>query len=118
MNQQPFGHRSPAKAPSRPPLPAMTKFSRPAAAPSPAEPAEASVDDEIREWKKGRGFHFPLKLLALVASISFGVASFALPEGVNNWLQYPLYALSALSLYLGFRKPAAEKAPEGRPLGF
>lgn len=87
----------------------MAKISRPGP-PAPAMPAGPSVDDEIRDWKKARGSNFPIKLLALVASVSFGVASIALPQQINDWAQYPLYALSAASLYAGFvrkkRKPA------------
>ncbi len=103
MNQ-PFGHRTPVKAAERAPLPAMAKFARPAPVSPPAEPAGPSVEDEIREWQKVRGWRFPVKLLAFVASASFGIASLALPDGVNHWLQYPLFALSALSLYLGFAR--------------
>jgi len=62
------------------------------------------VDAEIREWKKARGSQFPVKLLALVASLSLGVASIALPSDVNDWLQYPLLGLSAASLYVGFAR--------------
>jgi hypothetical protein len=105
---QSFGHRASAKSVSKP-LPAMTKFARPGVEPAPAQQAGPSVEDEIREWKRTRGSHFPVRLLALVASVSFGAASFVLPSDVNSWVQYPLYALSAASLYVGFahRRPKA-----------
>jgi hypothetical protein len=94
----------------------MSKFARPGnpapagVAPPPAEPALPSVDDELKQWKKSRGFTFPLKTLAVMASISFAIGSFALPANVNNWAQWPLYALSAASLYVGFaRRKAAPR---------
>ena len=73
MTQSSFG-RTPA-APSPAPLPVMTKSIRPGNTPAQIIPAGPSVDDEIREWKKSRGSNFPIKLLALVASLSFGIAS-------------------------------------------
>jgi hypothetical protein len=100
-----FGRRAGhAKAPAPP---AMMKFARAPHAPTPAPPQAApidSVDAEIREWKKARGSHFPIKLLALVASASFGVASIALPARINAWAEWPLLALTAASLYAGFRR--------------
>ncbi len=96
-----FGRRTQG-GPARAPVP--KKSFRPAPASAPAAPATPAVDDEIREWKKSRGFSFPVKTLALVASLSFGIGSFALPESVNDWMQWPLYALSAASLYIGFRR--------------
>jgi hypothetical protein len=98
---QSFGRRAPAQAPKTPP-PVMTKFSRPGAtAPAVKTP---SVDDELRQWKKSRRRAFPIKLLALIASLSFGIASVALPKEINDEVQWPLYALSAASLYVGFRR--------------
>jgi hypothetical protein len=98
---QSFGRRAQAQAPKTPP-PVMTKFSRPAAPQAGA--LAPSVDDELREWKKSRRGHFPIKLLALMASLCFGIASVALPKEINDEMQYPLYALSAASLYVGFRR--------------
>ena len=81
----------------------MTKFSRPAAVSARGAPSDP-VADELRAWKKSRGPSPYLKPLALAASLCFGVASLALPAAVNDWVQYPLYALSAASLYAGFRR--------------
>jgi hypothetical protein len=39
-----------------------------------------------------------------MASMSFGIAAFVLPESVNDAVQWPLYALSAASLYAWFRR--------------
>jgi hypothetical protein len=104
---QSFGRRPTAK-PLPAPLPVPVKFARPGNVQPPrTEPAPPSLDDELKEWKKSRGSNFPFKLLALTASLSFGIASVALPAQINDWAQYPLYALSAASLYAGFvrRKP-------------
>ena len=97
MSATNFGRRTAAK-PAPAPLPAMTKFSRPAAVSARGAPSDP-VADELRAWKKSRGPSPYLKPLALAASLCFGVASLALPAAVNDWVQYPLYALSAASLY-------------------
>jgi hypothetical protein len=39
-----------------------------------------------------------------MATLCFGIASFALPDSVNDNVQWLLYALGAASLYAGFRK--------------
>jgi hypothetical protein len=100
---QTFGRRAQTPAPkASPPVP--VKFSRPGAPAVKAEPAAPSVDDELREWKKSRVRNFPIKPLALIASLCFGIGSFALPKEINDEVQWPLYALSAASLYIGFRR--------------
>jgi hypothetical protein len=72
----------------------------------PPDVRDMTVEDELREWKKSRdrGFLMPWRQLSLMAGLSFGIASFVLPESVNNVVQWPLYALSAASFYAGFRK--------------
>lgn len=108
LTQTSFGRRPAAK--TRPsPLPLMTKFSRPGEVQPRLEPAAPSVDDEVKEWKKTRGFTFPLKPIALMASLCFGIGSFALPASITDWAQWPLYALSAASLYLGFGRRKAKR---------
>jgi hypothetical protein len=63
------------------------------------KPQLASLDDELREWKRARkqNFQIPWRPLSLVASLFFCVASFALPDSVNDVVQWPLYALAAVS---------------------
>ena len=102
---QAFGRRAPAQAPKAP-LPVPAKFSRPSSGAAKIEPAPPSVDDELQEWKKSRRRNFPVKLLALMASLCFGIASVALPKEISHdEVQWPLYALSAASLYhAGFRR--------------
>ena len=65
-----------------------------------------SLDDELRQWKlaRKRNFEIPWRPLSLMATLSFGIASFALPDSVNDNVQWLLYALAAASLYAGFRK--------------
>lgn len=86
-----------------------------AAAPAPVQPTiscpppEAtlpSVEDEIEAWKAARGsvVAFPWRQLSLMAGLCFGIASFVLPDTVNAAMQWPLYALTAISLYAGLRK--------------
>jgi hypothetical protein len=107
MAQTSFGRRAAAKPPQAPP-PVMTKFTRQGDIPPRAQPATDMVDDELRQWKKARGFTFPLKPIALMASLCFGIGSFVLPAEVNDWAQWPLYALSAASLYVGFHRRKAK----------
>jgi hypothetical protein len=66
----------------------------------------ASVDDEIAAWKAARGsvIPFPWRQLSLMAGLCFGIASFVLPDTVNDAVQWPLYVLTAISLYVGLRK--------------
>jgi hypothetical protein len=75
--------------------------------PAPAATADSpSLDDELREWKQARksGFRVPWRQLSLMASLCFGIASFVLPDSVNDNVQWLLYALMAASLYVGFSK--------------
>ncbi len=113
MSSNSFGRRSTAK-PAPAPLPLMTKFARPATTVPPrGETARpTAVEDELKAWKKSRGPSPYLKPLALTASLCFGVASLALPSAVNDWVQYPLYALSAASLYAGFRRRRIKALPK------
>jgi hypothetical protein len=64
------------------------------------------LDDESRQWKlaRKRNFEIPWRPLSLMATLCFGIASFALPDSVNDNVQWLLYALAAASLYAGFRK--------------
>ena len=65
-----------------------------------------SLDDELRQWKlaRKRNFEIPWRPLSLMATLCFGIASFVLPDLVNDDVQWLLYALAAASLYAGFRK--------------
>ncbi len=65
-----------------------------------------SLDDELREWKQSRkhGFRIPWRQVSLMASLCFGIASFVLPDSVNENVQWLLYALTAASLIAGFSR--------------
>lgn len=63
-----------------------------------------SGDEELRAWKEARRSKFPLQQVALMASLSFGIASFVLPDAVNDRIEWPLYALCGASLYVGLSK--------------
>ncbi|MBS0470174.1 MAG: hypothetical protein JSR60_03815 [Proteobacteria bacterium] len=63
------------------------------------------VDAELEEWKRTRK-RLPLfawRPLYLMASLCFGLASFVLPDSINEIVQWPLYALAAMSFYVGFK---------------
>ncbi len=64
------------------------------------------LDDDLRQWKLTRkqNFEFPWRSLSLMATLCFGIASFVLPDSVNDSVQWLLYALAAVSLYVGFRR--------------
>jgi hypothetical protein len=75
-------------------LPAATKAESP------------SLDQELREWKQARrsNFKVPWRQVSLMASLCFGIASFVLPDSVNDNVQWLLYALTAASLCAGFSR--------------
>jgi hypothetical protein len=65
-----------------------------------------SHDDDLQQWKlaRKRNFEIPWRPLSLMATLCFGIASFVLPNSVNDNVQWLLYALAAASLYAGFRR--------------
>lgn len=64
------------------------------------------VDDELRgrEQAVKRPFKMPWRQIALMASLCFGIASFVLPDSLNDQLDWVLYGLMALSAYAGLSK--------------
>ncbi len=68
--------------------------------------ASPPIDDEFREWKKARKRHsgLPWRQLALMASVSFGIASLVLPDSVSDTLDWVLYGLMAASAYAGLQR--------------
>ena len=79
-------------------LPAST-----APQPSTYVPAD-DTDQELEEWKRNRQFQIPWRQLSIMASLSFGIASLVLPSSVNDSVDWLLYALSAISLIVGFSR--------------
>ena len=67
---------------------------------------QPSIEEELREWKlsRRRQFQVPWRQLSLVASLCFGIASFVLPDSVNDNVQWLLLALMAASAWVGLSK--------------
>ena len=61
-------------------------------------------DEELEAWKRARRRQLPWRQIAWMASACFGIASFVLPDSVNDNVEYLLWALAAASLYAGWRK--------------
>jgi hypothetical protein len=70
-----------------------------------------SIEDELEEWKRARRkqFKLPWRQLSLMASLCFGLASFVLPDSMNDNVDYLLYGLSAASLAASFAKRREKK---------
>jgi hypothetical protein len=95
------------------PIQAVAQSTRIASPDRPLDPAHLSdkpqfpsLDDDLREWKLARkkNFEIPWRSMSLVASLFFCIASFSLPDSVSDVVQWPLYALAAASIYVGFRR--------------
>lgn len=69
------------------------------------------LDEDLQQWKQAREFKIPWRQLSLMASLCFGIASFALPDSVNDSVQWLLYALMGASLYVGFSKRWRKSKP-------
>ena len=106
--------RAPAPAPVRSPPPAPSAdsiFARAnaeanaaaRAAMLPPLPVDSPVDDELAEWKatRKRAFKLPWRQVSLIASLCFGVASFVLPDSVNDAVNWLLCGLMAISFFVG-----------------
>ena len=106
-NQKSFGRRgNPQCQPSR-----SMRAIEPVAQTAITEPAGRLVahpvlEDDLRDWQMARkqNFEIPWRPLSLMATLSFGIASFVLPDSVNDNVQWLLYVLAGASLYAGIRK--------------
>ena len=69
------------------------------------KPEFSLLDDDLQEWKLARKHNFalPWRQISLMAALCFGIASFVLPESVNDSVQWLVYALAAASFYAGIR---------------
>jgi len=78
---------------------------------APAEPIRLSaadafspdIDREIEEWARARDRRVPWRQISLIASLSFAIAWFVLPDSVNDVVDWLLLALSGASLINGVR---------------
>lgn len=70
--------------------------------PTPPDPVPPSdVERELAEWKRARGVRVPWRQISLIASLSFGIAYFVLPDSVNDAVGWVLLALSVASFVNG-----------------
>ena len=111
VNQRSFGRR----ADRQPPPPQVKNATEVAAstatlgrapAPPSLETAPPCLDEELLAWTKARkqGFKIPWHQVSLMASMCFGIASFVLPDSLDDSIQWLLYALAAASFCGGFIK--------------
>ncbi|MBS0273814.1 MAG: hypothetical protein JSR55_05305 [Proteobacteria bacterium] len=109
----PQARAQPAKA-IREPAAAEAKLPWPSAFEN--GPDAPSLDDELREWKRNRksGFQIPWAQLSLMASLCFGIASFVLPDGTNEVVNWLLYALMAVSFIAGISRRRRKRAETAR----
>ena len=107
VNQRSFGRRSDQQPHIRrakteiAAKPAISKFMA-----SSTEMTSPAPDEELLEWTRARKrrYRIPWRQVSLMASLCFGIASFVLPDSVNDSVQWLLYALAAASLFGGFVK--------------
>lgn len=45
-----------------------------------------------------------------MAGLCFGIASFVLPDAINDAVQWPLYLLTVIGLYVGLHKRKVKSA--------
>jgi hypothetical protein len=64
------------------------------------------LDNEPREREQPKNpqYKLPWRQLALMASLCFGIASFVLPDSVSDELDWLLYGLMAMSMYVGLSR--------------
>jgi hypothetical protein len=106
--RQAFGRRvSPQafQAPSRrAPVPAPQPVAAEVAAPALVPSDQPSLDTELSVWKQARGsqFKMPWSQLSLMASLCFGIASFVLPDSVNQNVDWLLWGLSIMAAWVWY----------------
>jgi hypothetical protein len=104
---------SPAKTGGEPAVPLEAKLPEPMAFANIAPASDArSLDDELREWKRNRGYEIPWGQISLMASLCFGIASFVLPDTTNNAVNWLLYGLMAISFVVGISRRRRKRAAE------
>jgi hypothetical protein len=68
---------------------------------TPADAFSPDIDRELEEWKRTRGVRIPWRQISLIASLSFGIAWFVLPDTVSDPVSWLLLALSGASFVNG-----------------
>jgi hypothetical protein len=98
-NPQTFGRR--AAPATKAPLAAPARVEAIAPSRNPGD----EEDEELRQWKAARQRPpLPWRQIYLMAGLSFGIASFVLPQDINGAVDWLLYGLAAASFYAGWRK--------------
>ena len=93
-----------------------TSVAVPTAVPSHPDEENLSVEEEVAAWKATRKgtFNIPWRQIYLMATLCFGIASFVLPDSVNDsvdWLLWGLAAMSGYAWYTTRRKKPAVTSP-------
>jgi len=109
-NRQAFGRRVNPQAFPAPPRRAVQAVSAPKpvavefVVPTVAPDDQPSLDSELSAWKKERGsqFKMPWSQLSLMASLCFGIASFVLPDSVNQNVDWLLWGLSIMAAWVWY----------------
>jgi hypothetical protein len=99
-----FGRARPASRAGSPPVPPKRHISS-------APPAldETPVEAELQAWNSQRARPaFPWRPFLLMAGLCFGAGSLILPDSVNDAASWALYALTAISFFLGLRRRRAK----------
>jgi len=65
---------------------------------------QADSDEFQREWDTAHLVGFPWGKAYLMAGLSFGIASFALPDTVNEAANWLLYLLAGASIWAWYQK--------------
>jgi hypothetical protein len=112
-NRQAFGRRTTPRAASGS-VPTQAAAPNVAAVEAPLPRADApSLDAELLAWKQARGsqFKMPWSQLSLMASLCFGIASFVLPDSVNDSVQWLLWGLTIMSAWVWYSNRRKKKEP-------
>mgnify|MGYP001546702079 FL=1 len=76
--------------------------------PQQSQTQEPSPDEELQAWKaerrRARLSRIPWRQLSLMASLCFGIATFVLPDSMNDTVDWLLYGLMAASFIAGFAR--------------
>jgi hypothetical protein len=107
MNRSPFGRRTGSQAPrkqarAKPVALNIQPFSLDIESSSPPLADPELPDRDLQEWKEQRSYKIPWRQISLMGSLCFGIASFVLPDSVNDSVNWILYGLMAMSFYVWF----------------
>jgi hypothetical protein len=116
--RQAFGRRASPQAfqapPRRAPVAAPQPLAAEAVASTVAPDDQPSLDAELNAWKQERGskFKMPWSQLSLMASLCFGIASFVLPDSVNENVDWLLWGLSGMAAWVWWSNRQKKKTKD------